>query len=272
MLTRILIALCVILLALNIGAYFYIDDLRRQVSERNNAISLLIQNERALQDQIEMKSDSLQIYAAYVKDLQKEIEKLSGEYNLLASKYSIAIDSIKVLDKPTPVDTSGNEIIIKFEGREGKVTYKGKTTYFKLTGKGTYSIDIGIDTTIITTRIFADSAGVIKNEVRADGNLITHAETDIDSSLYRLIQGATVEKPTPMGVFDRLKATLELNQAIINKAGIYEADRFDLNFGLEYQFGKNINLYGKKRLLNNGFETGVRFNPSIKDLFKSFWE
>lgn len=272
MLTRILIALCIILFTLNVGAYFYIGDLRHQVAERNNAISLLIQNERALQDQIEMKSDSLQIYAAYVKDLQKEIEKLSGEYNLLASKYSIAIDSIKVLNKPTPVDTSGNTIIITFAGKEGKVSYKGKTTYFKLTGEGTYSIDIGVDTTIITTRIYADSSGIIKNQVFADGNLITHAETNIDSSLYRLIQGAITEKPTPMGVFDRLKATFELNQTIINKSGIYSADQFDLNVGLEYQLGKNIEFYGKKRLLNNGYETGIRVKPSLKDIFKVLWE
>jgi len=267
MLTKLSAYANVILMLLLIAMYFKISNLNGKITERNIAIELLLQNERALLDDIDMKADSLQNYAIYVEDLQSKIIKMNNEYNILSSEYKIAIDSINVLNEPTIVDTSGNTIIITFQGKEGKVSYKGNTTYFKLTGEGVHSIDIGIDSTIITTRIYRDSSNILRSSVYADGNLITHAKTTIDSTVYTLLNAATHDTDHEMTTFTRLKALFELNQLIINKDGIWNADRFDFNVGLQYQLNDNLEIYGKKQLLNNGYEIGTKYTPTIKSLF-----
>lgn len=265
-LTKILAGLDVVLLVVVIIMYIKINTLNSTIEENNLTIGQLTQNNQALFDKNKMQADSLQLYALFVTDLQKIYKNKTSEYNILASKYKIAIDSIKILNKPAQTQLDSNSIIVVFKGKEGKISYKGKTTYFKLTGNSTYTIDISVDTTEILSRIFADENNIIKNEVYADGNLIIDAETKIDSSIYRLIYKSTHETDESMGIFDRIKAVLELNQRIIYDGKIYKADEFNAKVGVKYLFNKNIELYGNKNILNKGYDVGIQFTPSIKDL------
>ena len=129
-----------VLLFLVGGLIWYVTYLNNEIRNRENTIAVQKQNSAALAGYISMQADSLQDYAISVKNLTTDSDKLDKKYVLLRNRYYILLDSVKVLNEDAEVDTSGNTIIVKFEGREGKVTYKGKTTYFKLTAEGTYSI------------------------------------------------------------------------------------------------------------------------------------
>jgi len=264
--TKILAILDTILVVAVIVMYIKINTLQSTIHENNLTIGQLTQNNRALSDKNKMQADSLQQYAIFITNLQKLYKNKTDEYNILASKYKIAIDSIKVLNKPAETQIDSNSIIVTFKGKEGKISYDGKTTYFKLTGKSIYSIDIGVDTTVITSRIFSNKDNIIENEVYADGNLIVGAETYIDSSIYRLIYNSTHESNESTSIFSKIKAVLELNQKIIYDGTIYKADEFNAKIGIKYLFNKNLEMYGNKNILNTGYDVGIRFTPSIVDL------
>ena len=117
----ILIAITIFIVA---GLTWYVTYLNGIIQDRDNTILVQQQNESALNDYISMQADSIQNFSLFVADLQKDNENVKKEYRLLKSKYTILIDSIKVLNQPAVVDAFGNEIVISFEGRQGKVSYK----------------------------------------------------------------------------------------------------------------------------------------------------
>jgi len=189
----------------------------------------------------------------------------------LKNKYTILIDSVKILNANANVDTSGNTIVINFEGKQGKVSYKGHTTYFKLTGKGTYTINIGVDPSKINSVVYFDkSDSLIKNRIYADGSLISDASTTIDSSLYILYRNNNIEQPNEQGFFDRLHLTVDAHQVLRKDALVFVPYQFSLNLGTEYQFNK-YRVYGSFDIINSEVRAGITYHPSIADLWKAIF-
>lgn len=253
------------------GAIWYISHLNYIIKDRENTILVQKQNEAALQDYISMQADSLQDFAVFVTDLQKDNTDTKKKYNLLKSKYTVLIDSIKVLNEHTNVDTSGNTIIVSFEGKQGKVSYKGNTTYFKLTGEGTYSITIGVDSSNVESQIYLDvENNLIRNRIYIDGALITDAKTEIDSSLYLRIQNSELKCPDAPTFFDRLHLLFDVNQSVKLDGVIWSPDKFSMNAGMEFQFNQ-FRIYGKYDYINSEINAGVQYHPSIKDIWKAIF-
>lgn len=253
------------------GAIWYISYLNDIIRDRENTILVQRQNESALKDFITMQADSLQDFAIFVTDLQKDNVDVTKRYNLLKSKYTILIDSIKVLNEHADVDTSGNTIIVSFQGKEGKVSYKGHTTYFKLTGDGTYSINIGVDSSNVESQIYLDvENNLIRNRIYIDGALITDAKTEIDSSLYLLIQNNELKCPDEPGFFDRLHLLFDLNQSIRRDGVIWTPDKFSMGAGAEFQFNQ-FRIFGKYDYINSEINAGIQYHPSIKDIWKAIF-
>jgi len=253
------------------GLVWYVSYLNGIIQEREDTIAVQRQNEAALQDYITMQADSLQDYAINVKNLTTENDNLDHKYILLKSKYYILIDSIKVLNQHANVDTSGNTIIVSFDGREGKVSYKGHTTYFKLTAEGTYSIEIGVDPSKVVSEIYLDKDNnLIRNKIYIDGALIDSAITDIDSTLYLLIKNNSLEKAEEEDFFDRLHLLTEISTDVQQENGVYLPKEFNLPIGAEYQFDK-FRVFGKFDLINKDINVGIQYHPSVKDIWKAIF-
>jgi len=252
------------------GLVWYVSYLNGIIQDRENTIAVQVQNEAALQDYITMQADSLQDYAINVKNLTTENDNLEYKYILLKNKYKIVIDSLKHHGDGY-VDTTGNTIIVRFEGREGKVSYNGHTTYFKLTAEGTYSIEIGIDPLKVESEIYLDKENnLIRQKIYIDGALIDSARTDIDSTLYLLIKNNSLEKQEEEDFFDRLHILTEVSTEIQQENGVYLPKEFNLPIGLEYQFNK-FRIFGKFDLINQDINVGVQYHPSVKDLWKAIF-
>jgi hypothetical protein len=250
------------------GLIWYVTEHNSVIKDRENKILVLKQNEQALNDELSMKVSVIQDFAIRVENLQKENDDIKKQYRILISNYQILWDSIKVLNAPANVDTTGNKIVITFEGKEGKIWYNGSTTYFKLTGKGVYSINVGSDPTTIVSEIYWDKENnIIRNKIYADSVLIDSAKTKIDEQIYLLIQGSTQEPICELGFFDRLRATMELNQSIHREDLIYTPAKTKLSFGAEYQFN-TFRINAQYDVLNNEFDAGIKIHPSIKDIWK----
>ena len=253
------------------GTIWYISHLNDIIRDRENTILVQRQNEAALKDFITMQADSLQDFAIFVTDLQKDNVDTKKRYNLLRSKYTILIDSVKVLNEHANVDTSNNIIKVEFDGKRGKVSYQGYTQYFKLTGEGTYTITIGVDSSKIESEIYLDiENNLIKNRIYIDGALITDAKTEIDSSLYIAIQGNKLVCPDEPGFFDRLHLLFDVNQSIKRDGVIWTPDKFSMGAGAEFQFNQ-FRIYGKYDYINSEVNAGIQYHPSIKDIWKAIF-
>lgn len=254
------------------GIIWYISHLNDIIKDRENTILVQKQNEAALKDFISMQADSLQDFAVFVTNLQNENTKQKKQYNLLKSKYTILIDSVKVLnEKASQVDTSGNTIIVRFEGKKGKVSYKGHTTYFKLNGEGTYSINIVVDSSTVESQIYLDvENNLVKNRIYIDGALIKDAKTEVDSSLYLRIQNSELQCPDEPGFFDRLHLLFDINQSVKRDGVIWTPNKFSMGAGAEFQFNQ-FRIYGKYDYINSEINAGIQYHPSIKDIWKAIF-
>jgi len=264
-----IVILSVVLVLFFSGVVWYLFYLNNIIKQKENEILIKNQNEAALNDYIKMQADSIQNFSIFVSDLQKENEKKDKQYNILKSKYAILIDSIKILNKPANnVDTSGNTIVVEFEGKEGKISYKGKTVYFKLTGDANYSISIGVDTSYVESLIYLDiENNLIKNRIYIDGALITNAKTEIDSSVYILLQNNKIDNKTTDGFFDRLRLLFDVNQRLKFNNNIWQTDKFSMSAGLEYQFNL-FRIYSKYDYINSEINVGLQYHPSLRDIWK----
>ncbi len=267
-----LIIICAIFIFIFGGFIWYTSYLNNVIKGQTTEIAKQKQNQVALQNQISMQKDSIQNFAIFVKDLQKEKKTLKNEYTLLHSKYVVLLDSIYVLNKPTQVDTNDSTIVVSFAGKKGKVSYKGHTTYFKITGKGTYTITIGVDSSTVNSDVYLDvKDGLIKNRIYIDGALITNAKTEIDSSLYTLIQQKGLNCQSEPGFFDKLHLLFDANQSIKKNGLIYEPYKFSMDAGAEYEFG-TYRIYTKYDYLNTEIKVGIQYHPSITDLWKAIFK
>jgi hypothetical protein len=253
------------------GLIWYVTYLNGEIRAKENTIAVQRQNSAALAGYISMQADSLQDYAISVTDLTTENDNLDKKYVLLRNRYYILLDSVKVLNESALVDTSGNTIVVSFEGREGKVTYKGKTTYFKLTAEGTYSIQIGIEPSEVSSEVYLDKeSNLIRNKIYIDGALIDSARTDIDSTLYLLIRNNELDRPDELGFFDNLHFLLGTSLNIVREDAIYVPKKFSLSVGTEYQFNK-YRIFGRFDMINQEINVGIQYHPSVKDIWKAIF-
>jgi hypothetical protein len=260
-----------IILFFSSGVIWYISHLNDIIKDKESTIIIQRQNAAALKDFISMQADSLQDFAVFVTDLQKNNTNIKNQYTLLKSKYIILIDSIKVLNAHADVDTTGNTIVVKFKGRQGKVSYEGHTTYFKLSGKGTYSIIIGVDSSNVESQIYLDiKDNLIKNRIYIDGALIKNAKTEIDSSLALRIQNSELRCPEEPGFFDRLHLLFDINQSIKRDGVIYTPDKFSMGVGAEFQFD-TFRIFGKYDYINSEINAGIQYQPSLKQIWRNIF-
>lgn len=90
------------------------------------------QNEQALQDSLLKIADSLQTTAAFVKDLNDKNSSLKQEkdvwknkYAILSSQYTLAIDSIHILQTGFAELLNDSVISAPFKGKQSIATYDG---------------------------------------------------------------------------------------------------------------------------------------------------
>lgn len=253
------------------GCIWRISYLNKVVQDHENTIAVQLQNTNALEDYMKMQADSLQDYAIFVKNLTTENDNLEKKYVLIRNEYFILLDSVKVLNGQADVDTSGNKIVVSFEGRKGKVTYKGHTTYFKLTAEGTYTIEIGVDPLQVNSEVYLDKeSNLIRNKIYIDGALIDSAKTEIDSTLYLLIRNNELDRPEELGFFDRLHLLTEIDMQATRENQIYTPGKLSLQIGTEYQFDK-FRIFGKFDLLHQDINVGVQYHPSVIDIWRAIF-
>ena len=250
------------------GLIWYTSYLNGIIKDKENTIKVDVQNIAALNDQMKMKADSIQNFAVFVTNLQKDNANSKNEYKILQSKYYILIDSIKVLNQPAKVDTNGNKIKVLFDGKKGKVSYDGYTIYYKETGKGTYSITIAVDSSTINSQIYLDTKNnLIKNRIYVDGALIANAKTEIDSSIYLLIQNHDLKCPDAPGFFDRLQLLFDAQQSFRKTNLTYKSTNFSMGVGAQYQFN-DVTIFSEYDYINSEITAGVQYTPSIKQVWK----
>lgn len=253
------------LMAIGSGAYIYITDLKNTIQDQENTIAVQLQNEQALQDQLEMKADSLQDYAVFVKNLNAENADIERKYILITSKYNILVDSAKIWRAYAEVDTSGNTIIIRFSGRVVTIEYEGQTVYDKVTGEGTHSITIAVDPIKIRTETYLDKENKrIRIFVYANGALIDSANTVMDSTAYLLIINDGLDRPKEPGILDNIHLTVGVNTDIVKEGPIWKPGEFSIPFGIEYQHNRFL-YFVKYDVINQGFNVGVTYGIPFSD-------
>jgi len=133
---KILLGIIVILVI--IGGFLFIQNnsLKKELNGKTVEVNSLQQNLQAYKDSSEMLAKKIQDYAIFVKDLKYVNSTLYTQNNILKTKFRILLDSVVVLNQAAQVDTNDNMIVVRFEGYQGKINYKGKVVYFKLTNKG----------------------------------------------------------------------------------------------------------------------------------------
>ena len=127
------IILTIILIAIIV--YFVYDYIKTRQALADALIEAQInhQNEQAYKDSLNMKADTLQTYAIFIKDLRDENSKIKGQYTFLKSQYTLLLDSIEILNQPVDsIDLDSDKIYIAFSGNQGRISYKGNVTYFIL--------------------------------------------------------------------------------------------------------------------------------------------
>ena len=236
---KIFVVITFILIVVSVFLYIQNNKLQNTIEEKEEEINTIRQNEQALKDETVQKDSIIQHYAVRVEDLMKSTIDKENKYRLLLSKYVILLDSVKVLNQTAETDTSDNKIVVTFQGKQGKISYRGQTTYFVLENRSTYSIDINVDKTVITSKITYDIKDkIIRNTVFADSVLITDAETVMDSTVFQLIRSLEKCEQVEEGFIDRLQLIVELNQTLAREASIFGFSKFDLNVGAQYNFDK----------------------------------
>lgn len=265
--TKIFLGTIVVLLGIILYGYFQINNLTATIQEQENTIAISNQNEEAYKNQIKMQADSLQDYAIFVKDLQKDIKNEKKKYIILNQKYQLLVNSVNVKDSNASVIYEDSLIIVKFEGKDGKVSYEGETKYFVETKEGTYSIEIKVDPSNIKSTVYVDSSGIVKNEIYVDGALIDNAQTDIDSSVFLAVKNGQIEKNYEYGFFDRLGLFVDatyggnLHKFDNENSYIYSGG------GLYYLVNDNFVVALSKYINDSYWYVTVSYSKSIRELF-----
>jgi len=268
--TKVILTLSLIIVLLLSAAYlgwsYYNAEIK--AAEAKIEAERQLQNAQAYKDSLEMKERELQDNAAFVYDLQNENTQLKKEVAYVKSKFVLLLDSIEVLNQGAVSYNYGDSIIVKFEGKKGRVTYKGQTTYFTLKDTGTYSIKINQDPIKIESYVYLNETdNLIYNRIYADSVLIDDAYTVVDSALYnKLKMPTTINIETPqLGFFDNLEFYGEYIQpfALTPETEV----KSELNVGVTYHFDIGIGLTGGRKFVQNEWFAGVRYSLTPKSLW-----
>lgn len=268
--------------ALIIGALFYLyitlNKTKKELEKAKVEAKYNYQNFQAYKDSSTMMAKTLQEYAITIKDLSRENKNLKDQNIYLRTQFRILLDSIEILNKPAIVDTSNtdsNKIVITFEGKEGRIQYKGQVIYFKLTEEATHSLKINQDPIKIESIfLFNTETNVITNKIYADGVLIDDAYTEIDSSLYIKLNSPVGVVDVAMNFWDSITLIVEANQEIIYKKDIeqWKQNRTSVNVGLGYNLTRNLSFEVKKDLLNDIWTGNVRFSITPYRLWNTIFK
>jgi len=262
----------IIIIALLLGAAYFAwsyYNAQVKIAEAKIETERQTQNAQAYKDSMEMKARELQDNATFVYNLQNENAKLKKEIVYVKSKFVLLLDSIEVLNQGAISYNYGDSIIVKFEGRKGRITYKGQTTYFTLKDTGTYSIKINQDPIKIESYVYLNETdNLIYNRIYADSVLIDDAYTVVDSALYKKLKmptTITIEKPE-FGFFDNLELYGEFIQpfALTSETAI----KSELNAGVVYHFDDSgISLSGGRKFIQNEWFIGTRYSLTPKSIW-----
>ena len=270
-----IISYAILIITIIIG-YIYITDLKQDIEVKNNEIIKGRQNVAALKDQINMKADSIQLFATMVDNLQTDISRKNNEYNVLYSKYNAALDTIKVLKAKTnpPIETDST-IIVPFSGMQGIANYDGYTVYYKKTKTGEYSIVIAFDPIKLQSEIYFDSKdSLLKNKIQSltPGVKIDSANTIVDPQIYTMIFKASQDCPevpviTEPNFLDNFGFSLSLSQKIKYTSDHSTFEPLDLDLGIFYKINK-FTLFTNKSILKNEFKFGINYGMSLRNIFE----
>lgn len=260
LLTKILAGIIIIFAGIMVYGFIRIDNLLATIEHKQDVIEEHIQNTEALVNQLTMKDSSLQDFAVFVENLQTDVEGGKEKFRLLNQEYQVLVNSVSVSDSETIVIIGDSVITVKFDGKEGKVSYEGNTKYFVETEEGTYSIEIIVDSTKIHSKVYIDSSDIIRNEIYADGVLLADAKTNIDSSLFHLIKDAKFRKIRERNVFDRIGIFGEINYG--NVGG-----KLYLGGGAYYEINDNISISISKYIDTPDWFLTASYYMSVRDIF-----
>jgi len=274
----VIISYAILIITIIIG-YIYITDLKQDIEVKNDAILKERQNVYALKDQINMKADSIQLFATMVNGLQTDISRKNNEYNVLYSKYNAALDTIKVLKgKTNPPTETDSTIIVPFSGAQGIAKYDGYTVYYKKTKLGEYSLIIAFEPIQLQSEIYFDSKdSLLKNKIQSltAGVKIDSAKTIVDPQIYTMIRKASQDCPEVPTIIepnflDNFGFSLSLSQKIKYSNDHSTFEPLDLDLGVFYKINK-FTLFTNKSILKNEFKFGINYGLRLRNIFDSIF-
>lgn len=271
--TKILIGIIVLLIVAIVVFYIRLENLKEELKQKEDTILVLKQNEQALEDQVKMKSDSLQNYAVFVENLQKENKEWKNKYLVLKSQFQLLIDSLRVVDDSATVEIRDSLIIVTFSGDRGKVSYIGNTKYNVIDSLGTHTIDIYIEPVEVYSELYIDSVKILRQYIYADGVLINNAKTFVDSSVYLAIQDRERFESVELGFFDKVGVFAEITYySKIQKIEDMQYGKLYFGGGLYYQFNDNVSAYLYKYLDDSNTYIGLTYSLSAKELINKIFK
>lgn len=261
---KILLGIISILLLICGFLYVKIDTLELVNKQKTDSLFIYDQNNKALQDELIMKANLIQDYAIFVQNLQNELDNYKNKYIILKSRYTLLLDSIQVLNDSALVSIIDSIIKVEFSGKENKVSYDGNTKYSIKTNNATYSINIDVEPTEITSEIYADSSNNIKQYLYADGVLIDNAKTYIDSSVFLLLKNNEISNILEKNIWDKVGIFGFLN----NFGNISNFDKSSLLYGVGAYYDNldNFDISFYKPINNKDYFINIRYKNSIRVL------
>ena len=272
--TKIILVIIGVLIAAIIYLQFSLQSTKKELAKKQLEAKINLQNFEAYKDSATMIARTLQEYIIAVKNLQQENKHLKDKNIYLRTQFKILLDSINVINKPAVIDTSNvdsNKIVITFEGKEGRISYKGQVIYFKMTKEATHSLKINQDPIKIVSILFLDkNTNLLKNQIYADGVLIDNAYTEIDSSIYTKLNSPEGVVDVAMNFWDTISFIIEANQEVIYSKDVeqWKQNRTSLNLGVGYNLNRNLSFEIKRDILNEIWQGSIRYSITLGSIWK----
>jgi len=280
-LTKILSGIIGLLIIISVGLWVKINSLNKELQDSKDSLLVFNQNNKAFEDLLKQKADSLQNYAVFVANLKNKYKSLENKYSILESEYNILIDSIEVLNGIAQGFIKGEKVIVEFKGKKSKAMYNGSTTFDLKTKDASHSLNLYFDPISIKSLIYLDNNDIIKNLIYADGQLITLAKTEIDSNIYlrikKEIENISNDNQYKPGFFDKLSIyintygifNINTTEKEVNK--IVNFELFNLLTGIQYEFENGLSCYYSKNIINGDNIVGIKYKKSVKQIFNNIF-
>ena len=181
------IGLGILLLVVSFFAWKLYGDYQEERRSRER----LAQNLEATRDSAAAAFAELSETAIFVRDLRDSIDGQRKVFHALQTRYTIAIESLRVTGTAGAVIVTGDSTIrVPFAGRQRFVRYDGWTLYDTRSKRGTYGLSLDFDEPEFTTDLFRDeSTGIwnVRVESLTDG-FRYRSTTAVDEKTYELLQ------------------------------------------------------------------------------------